>query len=98
MRNRRKILKGFVVSDKMDKTITVAVDYYKKHFLYDKKIKKTSKFYVHDEKKIAKVGCLIEFIETRPLSKTKRFRLLNILKENKSVNLKNKEKKYDSKK
>ncbi|KAB8121978.1 MAG: 30S ribosomal protein S17 [Candidatus Phytoplasma cynodontis] len=98
MRNSRKILKGYVVSDKMDKTITVAVDYYKKHFLYDKKIKKTSKFYVHDETEVAKVGYLVEFIETRPLSKNKRFRLLNILHKDISKNIKNKEVQYDSKK
>nr|KAB8122822.1 30S ribosomal protein S17 [Candidatus Phytoplasma sacchari] len=91
MRNVRKKLKGFVISDKMDKTITVIVDYYKKHFLYDKKIKKTSKFHVHDEKEIAKIGYLVEFVETRPLSKTKRFRLLNILKKNSPENSKNKE-------
>ncbi|MFR0367862.1 30S ribosomal protein S17 [Candidatus Phytoplasma palmae] len=79
MRNARKILSGIVVSDKMQKTITVKVDYYKKHILYGKRIKKTSKFYVHDEKEIAKIGDFVEFMETRPLSKTKKFCLLNVL-------------------
>ncbi|RAM57777.1 30S ribosomal protein S17 [Candidatus Phytoplasma oryzae] len=95
MRHLRKIMKGLVISDKMDKTITVAVDYYKKDLTYGKSIKRTSKFHIHDEKEIAKVGDLVQFIETRPLSKTKKFRLLSILKKNESEE---KEKKNDPKK
>ncbi|MBP3059410.1 30S ribosomal protein S17 [Texas Phoenix palm phytoplasma] len=79
IRNLRKILLGTVVSDKMQKTITVKVDYYKKHILYGKRIKRTSKFYVHDEKEIAKIGDFVQFMETRPLSKTKKFCLLKVL-------------------
>lgn len=85
MRNSRKILSGIVVSDKMQKTITVAVDTYKKDPLYKKRVKKTNKFHVHDEKEVAKVGDLVNFMETRPLSKTKKFRLFKV------VNAKNKE-------
>ncbi|WP_026071925.1 30S ribosomal protein S17 [Vaccinium witches'-broom phytoplasma] len=85
MRNSRKILSGVVVSDKMQKTITVAVDTYKKDSLYKKRVKKTNKFHVHDEKEVAKVGDLVNFMETRPLSKTKKFRLFKV------VNAKNKE-------
>ncbi|MGM1458917.1 MAG: 30S ribosomal protein S17 [Columbia Basin potato purple top phytoplasma] len=77
--NNRKVFSGVVVSDKMQKTIIVAVDYYKKDRLYDKKIKKTSKFYIHDENEIAKLGDLVSFEETRPISKNKKFRLLNII-------------------
>jgi small subunit ribosomal protein S17 len=87
MRNSRKILSGLVVSDKMQKTITVAVDTYKKDHLYKKRVKKTNKFHVHDEKKVAKVGDLVHFMETRPISKTKKFRLFKI------VNTKHKESK-----
>ncbi|MDV3198136.1 MAG: 30S ribosomal protein S17 [Vigna little leaf phytoplasma] len=79
MRNTRKVLTGIVVSDKMQKTITVKVDYYKKDNIYEKKVKKTNKFYVHDPNETAKIGHLVNFIETRPLSKTKKFRLLSIL-------------------
>ncbi|MEZ0180046.1 30S ribosomal protein S17 ['Camptotheca acuminata' phytoplasma] len=79
MTNTKKFFSGVVVSDKMQKTIVVAVDYYKKVHLYGKRIKKTSKFYVHDEKEIAKIGDLVNFVGTRPLSKTKKFRLLNII-------------------
>ncbi|QTX02786.1 30S ribosomal protein S17 [Candidatus Phytoplasma luffae] len=79
MRNNRKVLSGTVLSDKMDKTIVISVDYYKKDPLYGKRIKKSSKFHAHDEKEIAKIGDFVSFVETRPLSKTKKFRLLNII-------------------
>ncbi|KND62783.1 30S ribosomal protein S17 [Candidatus Phytoplasma phoenicium] len=79
MRNERKVLSGTVVSNKMQKTITVEVNYYKKANFYDKKIKKTHKFYVHDQDEIAKIGDKVDFMETRPFSKTKKFRLLNII-------------------
>ncbi|CCP88083.1 30S ribosomal protein S17 [Candidatus Phytoplasma solani] len=78
-RNFRKIFSGIVVSDKMQKTITVVVDIYKKDPLYGKRVKQSKKFHVHDEEQIAKIGDLVNFMETKPLSKTKRFRLFKIL-------------------
>jgi small subunit ribosomal protein S17 len=90
-RNARKILKGLVISNKMQKTAIVAVDLYKKDPLYGKKVKKTHKFYIHDEKEITKIGDLVNFMETRPLSKTKRFRLLNIIKNTQKKNNKEEE-------
>ena len=77
--NSRKVFTGTVVSDKMDKTITVAVNTYKKHPKYGKRVKQTKKFHVHDEDSVAKVGDTVTIIETRPLSKTKRFRLLAVV-------------------
>ncbi|HHT98705.1 MAG TPA: 30S ribosomal protein S17 [Acholeplasma sp.] len=78
-RNQRKVYTGTVVSDKMDKTITVVVDSYKKSPLYGKRIKVSKKFHVHDEEGLAKIGDRVTIMETRPLSKTKRFRLLAIV-------------------
>jgi small subunit ribosomal protein S17 len=78
-RNKRKVYRGVVVSDKMDKTITVAVDRYQKDRLYSKRIKRTKKFYVHDEANEAGIGDTVAIMETRPLSKNKRFRLLRII-------------------
>ncbi len=78
-RNKRKVYRGVVVSDKMDKTITVAVDKYQKDRLYGKRIKKTKKFSVHDEENIAGIGDTVAIMETRPLSKNKRFRLLRVI-------------------
>lgn len=77
-RNNRKVYRGRVVSDKMDKTITVAVDTMKKHPLYGKRVKYTKKFKAHDEKNEARMGDTVIIMETRPLSKTKRFRLVEI--------------------
>lgn len=77
-RNRRKVYRGRVVSDKMDKTITVAVETRKKHPLYGKRVKYTKKFKAHDELNTAREGDLVEIMETRPLSKTKHFRLVSI--------------------
>ncbi|GGO08701.1 30S ribosomal protein S17 [Saccharibacillus kuerlensis] len=74
-RNSRKVLVGKVVSDKMDKTIVVAVETYKKHDLYHKRIKSTKKFKAHDESNEAKIGDTVRIVETRPLSKDKRWRL-----------------------
>jgi small subunit ribosomal protein S17 len=71
---------GRVVSDKMDKTIVVAVDYLKPHPLYRKIIRKTSKFHAHDEENSCKVGDVVRIEETRPLSKTKRWMLIEIVK------------------
>lgn len=78
-RNNRKVYRGKVVSDKMDKTITVAVETMKTHPLYGKRVKYTKKFKAHDEQNTAREGDLVEIMETRPLSKTKRFRLVSIV-------------------
>ncbi|CAM4483345.1 MULTISPECIES: 30S ribosomal protein S17 [Paenibacillus] len=80
-RNARKVQIGKVVSDKMDKTIVVAVETYKKHDLYHKRIKYTKKFKAHDENNQAKIGDVVKIMETRPLSKDKRFRLVEIVEE-----------------
>jgi small subunit ribosomal protein S17 len=84
-RNTRKVYTGTVVSDKMDKTIVVAIDTYRKDRLYGKRVKQTAKFHAHDEKNEAQVGDVVRIMETRPLSSTKHFRLLEIV--NKKVNL-----------
>jgi small subunit ribosomal protein S17 len=78
-RNERKVQVGKVVSDKMDKTIVVAVETYKKHVLYHKRIKYTKKFKAHDENNEAKIGDVVKIMETRPLSKDKSWRLVEIV-------------------
>lgn len=78
-RNQRKVYTGRVVSDKMDKTITVVVETYKKHSLYGKRVKYSKKFKAHDEQNAAKIGDVVRIMETRPLSATKRFRLLEVV-------------------
>ena len=78
-RNARKVLIGKVVSDKMDKTIVIAVETYKKHNLYHKRIKSTKKFKAHDEGNVAKIGDTVKLMETRPLSKDKRWRLVEVV-------------------
>jgi small subunit ribosomal protein S17 len=78
-RNARKERIGKVVSDKMDKTIVVAVETYKRHKLYNKRIKYTKKFKAHDEHNEAKIGDTVRIMETRPLSKDKRWRLVEIV-------------------
>ena len=78
-RNLRKTRVGRVVSDKMDKTIVVAVETSVKHPLYKKVIKTTYKLKAHDEENVAKVGDIVEVMETRPLSKDKRWRLVSIV-------------------
>jgi len=80
-RNERKVQIGKVVSDKMDKTIVVSVETYKKHPLYHKRIKYTKKFKAHDENNQAKVGDTVKIMETRPLSKDKRWRLVEIVEQ-----------------
>ncbi|EIW9441625.1 30S ribosomal protein S17 [Listeria monocytogenes] len=80
-RNQRKVYTGRVVSDKMDKTITVVVETYKKHGLYGKRVKYSKKFKAHDENSIAKTGDVVRISETRPLSATKHFRLLEVVEE-----------------
>lgn len=76
--NRRKKLVGTVISTKNEKTITVMVETYEKHPLYSKRFKVSKKFAVHDEKNEAKIGDVVKIQETRPLSKTKHFRLVEI--------------------
>ncbi|ATF40563.1 30S ribosomal protein S17 [Weissella paramesenteroides] len=78
-RNTRKVYQGRVVSDKMDKTITVAINTYKNHPVYGKRVKYTKKFKAHDENNEAKTGDLVRIMETRPTSATKRFRLVEIV-------------------
>ncbi|MBO7333983.1 MAG: 30S ribosomal protein S17 [Lachnospiraceae bacterium] len=78
-RNLRKTRTGKVVSDKMDKTITVAVEDHVKHPLYGKIVKKTYKLKAHDEENVCKVGDTVKVMETRPLSKDKRWRLVEIV-------------------
>lgn len=78
-RGKRKVFVGKVVSAKMDKTIVVEVTRLVRHSLYPKTLRATSRFKAHDEKNLAKEGDLVEIMETRPLSKTKRWRLVRIL-------------------
>lgn len=78
-RARRKVRQGLVLSNKMDKTIVVAVQRKVTHPLYKKFINKTSKFVAHDETNDANIGDLVRIMETRPLSKTKRWRLVTVL-------------------
>ena len=80
-RNNRKVYTGRVVSDKTDKTITVAVETYKVHRLYGKRVKYTKKMVTHDENNTAKTGDIVRIMETRPLSKTKRYRLVEVIEE-----------------
>ncbi|MBQ6976072.1 MAG: 30S ribosomal protein S17 [Selenomonadaceae bacterium] len=78
-RNERKTRIGKVVSDKMDKTIVVAIEEVVQHKLYKKSVKRTVKFKAHDENNEAHVGDRVLIMETRPLSKEKRWRLVNIV-------------------
>ena len=80
-RKQRKVYQGRVVSDKMDKTITVAVETKKNHPIYGKRMNYSKKYKVHDENNTAKVGDIVRIMETRPLSATKRFRLLEVVEE-----------------
>ena len=80
-RNSRKVYVGKVVSAKCDKTITVMVENYRKHPLYGKRVKYSKKFTAHDELNQAKEGDIVEIMETRPLSATKRYRLVKIVQE-----------------
>ena len=78
-RHLRKTRTGVVVSDKMDKTIVVAYKFREKHPIYGKFVQKTKKFHAHDEMNEAGVGDTVLIMETRPLSKTKRWRLIRII-------------------
>ena len=76
--SRRKVREGLVVSDKMDKTVVVAVETKKVHPLYKKAIKVTKKYKAHDENNACKIGDKVKIIETRPLSRDKRWRVTEI--------------------
>ena len=78
-RKRRKSRIGVVSSDKMTKTITVSVERKIKHPIYGKFLKKTTKFHAHDENNSAGIGDIVRIMETRPLSKSKRWRLVEII-------------------
>ena len=78
-RNQRKTREGLVVSDKMDKTIVVAVEDRVKHALYGKVLRKTSRLKAHDESNQCGIGDRVLIMETRPLSATKRWRLIEVL-------------------
>ncbi len=78
-RGRRKVRVGKVVSDKMDKSRVVAVERYIQHPLYKKYIRRTSKFMAHDENNESREGDIVRIMETRPLSKRKRWRIVEIL-------------------
>ena len=78
-RNQRKVREGLVVSDKMDKTIVVAVEDRVKHALYGKVLRKTSRLKAHDETNQCGIGDRVQIMETRPLSATKRWRVVEIL-------------------
>ena len=78
-RNLRKERIGVVVSNKMDKSIVVAVERKEKHPMYGKFVKKTTKFVAHDEKNECSIGDTVSIMETRPLSKTKNWRLVEIV-------------------
>jgi small subunit ribosomal protein S17 len=78
-RGNRKVRIGRVVSDKMDKTIVVAVETIVRHPLYGKSIKRTTKFKAHDENNECRIGDKVKIMETRPLSKEKRWRLVEIV-------------------
>ena len=78
-RNLRKTRQGVVISNKMDKTIVVAAKFKEKHPIYGKFVNKSKKYHAHDEKNECNVGDKVRLMETRPLSKTKRWRLVEII-------------------
>ncbi|MGQ4807738.1 30S ribosomal protein S17 [Candidatus Entotheonellaceae bacterium PAL068K] len=78
---RRKVLLGEVMSNRMQKTITVKVERRVRHPIYERVVKRSKKFHVHDEHEQCQIGDQVRIIETRPLSKTKRWRLLNIVRQ-----------------
>ncbi len=78
-RSKRKVYRGKVVSDAMEKTIVVEITTSKRHPLYGKRVKYSKKFKAHDETNEAKINDVVEIMETRPLSATKRFRLVKVV-------------------
>ena len=79
--HRRKVLLGEVVSDRMDKTITVKVERRIRHSVYERVIKRSKKYHAHDEQNQCQVGDQVRIMETRPLSKTKRWRLVEVVRQ-----------------
>jgi len=79
MERRKKTLQGRVVSNKTDKTITVLVESYRKHRLYGKRVKYSKKYATHDENNTAELGDFVRIEECRPMSKTKKFRLVEVI-------------------
>lgn len=79
MRNERKVKEGIVVSNKMEKTIVVAIETMALHPIYKKRVKKTTKFKAHDEQNVAQVGDKVRIMETKPLSKDKHWRVVEII-------------------
>ena len=84
-RNLRKVRIGRVVSDKMDKTVVVAVETLVRHPLYQRTVRRTRKFKAHDEQNACRVGDRVRIMETRPLSKDKRWRVVEILERSKEI-------------
>ena len=78
-RNRRKLRVGKVVSDRMDKTVVVSIERLVKHALYGRYVRRRSKFKVHDEKNECRIGDTVRFMETRPISKDKRWRFVEVV-------------------
>lgn len=78
-RNNRKVRIGIVVSDKMEKTATVRVDNYVRHLLYGKNVMVSKKYKAHDEENQCRIGDKVKIMETRPLSKDKRWRVVEII-------------------
>jgi small subunit ribosomal protein S17 len=78
-RNRRKERVGLIISDRADKTVTVSVEALVRHPMYKKRVRRSRKFMVHDERNEARVGDTVRIVETRPLSARKRWRLANII-------------------
>ncbi|HHY04172.1 MAG TPA: 30S ribosomal protein S17 [Thermoanaerobacterales bacterium] len=79
-RNNRKVRIGRVVSDKMDKTVVVAVENLMQHPVYGKTVKRTKKYHAHDENNECQIGDIVKIMETRPLSRNKRWRLIGIVR------------------
>jgi small subunit ribosomal protein S17 len=79
VRSRRKVRTGVVVSDAMDKTVVIRIDRQVRHALYGKTVRRSSKLVAHDEANDAHVGDTVRVMETRPLSKTKRWRIVEVL-------------------
>ncbi len=80
-RNKRKVVRGRIVSDKMDKTVVVEVETTRSHPLYGRRVKYSKRLKAHDENNQCKVGDIVEVMETRPLSKDKHFRVVRIVEE-----------------
>ena len=85
MDKNRKIRIGKIVSDKMDKTVVVQVERLRRHPLYHKVIKHASRFKVHDENNVCHIGDMVKIVETRPLSKDKRWRVVEIVQKKETV-------------